>query len=222
MATSSRTAKAMLGLMAVTELVALAMQLWFSVRTAEANGGSVIYGVVLYLGYFTITTNIVVLFASASPLMAPASWMGRFFVRPVAIGWVATSIAFVSVAYFVLLRHVWNPQGAQLLADVLLHYVMPGLYLLFSFIALRGTRLRWALPFWWSLYPLTYFVYAMMRGALIHRYPYGFIDASTLGYATTFRNAVLLLVAFLALAYLLISLWRVGAKPVNQSDKTRL
>jgi hypothetical protein len=222
MATSSRVAKAMLVLMVAVELAALTIQLYLSLRIAQANGRSPIYGVMLYLGFFTITTNILVLLASAWPWIAPASRLGRFFVRPVAVGWVATSIAFVSAAYFLLLRHVWNPQGLQLLADVLLHYAMPGLYLIFSFIALHGTRLRWTWPLWWGVYPLIYFVYAMIRGAIIHVYPYGFIDVSALGYATTFRNAVLLLIAFLVLAYMLIVLWRVGAKPVNRSDKTLL
>jgi hypothetical protein len=222
MATSSKAAKTVLALTAVAVFFALVLQLYLSIRLAEANGKSVTFGVVLYLGFFTITTNFLVLFASALPLMAPASWLGRFFVRPVAIGWVATSIAFVSAAYFLLLRHVWHPQGLQLLADVLLHYVLPAFYLLFSFIALHGTRLRWTLPLCWSLYPLIYFAYAMIRGALINAYPYGFINASVLGYATTFRNAVLLLVAFLMLAYVLILLWRVGAKPISRSDKTLL
>jgi hypothetical protein len=222
MASSGKAARAMLGLTAVVAFIALAIQLYLSLRLAEASGKSAGYGVMLYLGFFTITTNLLVLFASASPLITPASWMGRFFVRPVAVGWVSASIAFVSVAYFVLLRHVWKPQGLQLLADVLLHYVVPLLYVLFSFMALRGTRLRWVLPFWWSVYPLIYFVYAMIRGALIGAYPYGFIDASALGYAATFRNAVLLLFAFLVLAHLLILLWRIGAKSLSQSDKTPL
>jgi hypothetical protein len=222
MATSSKVAKAVLVLTALAVFVALALQLYLSVRLAEANGKTAGYGVVLYLGFFTITTNLLVLFATASPLLAPASWMGRFFVRPVAVGWVAASIAFGGIAYFLLLRNVWQPQGLQLLADVLLHYAVPALYVLFSFIALRGTRLRWMAPFWWSLYPLLYFAYAMIRGAWIGAYPYRFIDVSVLGYATTLRNAVILLMAFLVLAYLLILLWRVGAKPVSQSDKTLL
>ncbi|RUL61483.1 hypothetical protein EKH79_17770 [Dyella dinghuensis] len=222
MATSGKAAKALLGLTAVVVFVALALQFYLSLRLAEANGKSIGYGVVLYLGFFTITTNLLVLLASVAPMMAPASWLGRFFVRPVAVGWVATSIAFVSVAYFLLLRHVWKPQGLQLIADVLLHYVVPALYVLFSFVALRAMRLRWVLPFWWSIYPLIYFIYAMVRGEVIGAYPYGFIDASALGYATTFRNAVFLLIAFLMLAYLLILLWRVGAEPLSRSDKTLL
>jgi hypothetical protein len=222
MATSGKAAKALLGLTAVVVFIALALQLYLSVRFAEASGKSAGYGVVLYLGFFTITTNFLVLFASASPMLVPASWPGRFFVRPVAVGWVAASIAFVSVAYFLLLRHVWKPQGLQLVADVLLHYVVPALYVLFSFVALRATRIRWVLPWWWSIYPLIYFVYAMIRGALIGAYPYGFINAAALGYATTLRNAVFLLMAFLVLAYLLILFWRVGAKPLSRSDKTLL
>ena len=222
MATSSKAAKALLGLTAVAAFIALALQLYLSLRFADANGRSAGYGVVQYLGFFTITTNLLVLFASAPPMLAPASWMGRFFVRPAAVGWVASSILFVGAAYFVLLRHVWHPQGLQLVADVLLHYVVPILYLFFSFVALRSTRLRWVSPFWWSIYPLIYFVYALVRGALINAYPYGFIDASALGYATTFRNAIFLLIAFLVLAYLLILLWRVGAKPISRSDKILL
>jgi hypothetical protein len=222
MATSGKAAKALLGLTAVVVFIALALQLYLSVRFAEASGKSAGYGVVLYLGFFTITTNFLVLFASASPMLVPASWPGRFFVRPVAVGWVAASIAFVSVAYFLLLRHVWKPQGLQLVADVLLHYVVPALYVLFSFVALRATRIRWVLPWWWSIYPLIYFVYAMIRGALIGAYPYDFINAAALGYATTLRNAVFLLMAFLVLAYLLILFWRVGAKPLSRSDKTLL
>jgi hypothetical protein len=219
MATSGKTAKAVLGLTALVTLVALAIQLYLSIRIAQGNGRSAGYGVVLYLGFFTITTNLLVLFASALPLIAPASWLGRFFVRPVAIGWVATSIAFVGIAYFLLLRNVWQPQGLQLVADILLHYAVPFLYVIFSFVALRGTRLRWNMPFWWSLYLLIYFVYVLIRGALIGHYPYAFIDASKLGYALTFRNGVLLLVAFLVLAHLLMLLWRVGAGSINRSGK---
>lgn len=222
MATSSRTAKVVLGLTAVASFVALALQLYLSLHFATANGGSVALGLVMYLGFFTITTNLLVYVASLMPLAAPASQLGRFFVRPVAIGWVATSIIFVGIAYHLLLRHVWAPQGLQLLANVMLHYVVPILYLIFSLIALRGTRIRWVSPLWWSLYPLIYFIYALVRGAIIGSYPYGFIDASKLGYAVTFRNGVLLWLAFLVLAHVLMLIWRIGASDISQPGKTPL
>jgi hypothetical protein len=43
---------------------------------------------------------------------------------------------------------------------------------------------------WWVLWPLAYFVYAMLRGAATGFYPYPFIDVDRLGYAQVLVNAV--------------------------------
>lgn len=184
------------------------LQLYLSLRLTDSIGMNITQGLVIYFGYFTVLTNILVGMATTWPLVLSASAPGRFFAQPMAIGWVATSIAFVGVSYFVLLRHVWNPQGLQLVADVLMHYVVPSLVVVYSLFALRRVTLRWTAPLWWSLYPVVYFAYVLVRGAIIGRYPYHFIDASQLGYALTLRNAVGLWAAFLVLAYLLMLLWR--------------
>ena len=213
---------ALAALIAVVAWVAILLQLYLSLRYTAAGGKSVGEALVNYFGFFTVLTNLLVCLATTLPRVAPASMLGRFFVRPVAIGWVTASIAFVGIAYYLLLRHVWAPQGLQLVADVLLHYVVPILFVVYSLITLRGTALRWTAPLWWCLYLVAYFVYVLVRGAIIGTYPYGFIDASKLGYVLTLRNGCLLLVAFLVLAYLLLLVWRVGAARVNPPDKTLL
>lgn len=213
---------ALAALIAMVAWVAVLLQLYLSLRYAAASGKSVSEGLVNYFSFFTVLTNLLVCFATTLPLVAPASALGRFFARPVAIGWVAASIAFVGIAYYLLLRHVWAPQGLQLVCDVLLHYVVPIVFVIYSLVTLRGVALRWTAPLWWCLYLAAYFVYVLGRGAIIGTYPYGFIDASKLGYAVTLRNGCLLLVAFLVLAYLLLLVWRVGATSVNPRDKTRL
>jgi hypothetical protein len=198
-------------LAALTALIAwfgLALQLYLSLRLSDSMGMGTAQGLVIYLGYFTVLTNLLVAVAATAQLAWPESAAGRFFARPHAVGWVAVSIAFVGIAYFTLLRHVWNPQGLQLLADVLMHYVVPSLMVLYSAITLRRATLSWSAPLWWSLYPLLYFLYVLVRGALLGRYPYSFIDVAKLGYALTLRNAVLLWIAFVVLAYVLIWLWR--------------
>jgi hypothetical protein len=210
MSTINSRSRPMAALVAAVGWFALLLQLYLSLRFALANGETPAQGLVSYFGYFTVLTNLLVSLATTLPLLAPSSAPGRFFAGSMAIGWVAASIAFVGVAYYVLLRHVWQPQGLQLVADVLLHYATPILFVVYSLIVLRGLALRWAAPLWWSIYPMLYFAYALLRGALIGRYPYAFIDVSMLGYATTLRNACLLLVAFLMLAYLLILVWRRG------------
>lgn len=197
-----------LALVAVLAWFGVLLQLYLSLRLTDAMGMSLGQGLAIYFGYFTVLTNILVGVATTCMAALPASAPGGFFARPVAIGWVAASIAFVGVAYFVLLRHVWNPQGLQLLADVLMHYVVPALVLIDSLFALRRAPLRWTAPLWWSLYPAGYFGYVLLRGALIGRYPYPFIDVDQLGYALVLRNAVMLWLAFLALSYLLLGVWR--------------
>ncbi len=209
MRASIETSRPLAALIAFVAWFGVVLQLYLSLRLTDARGMGTLQGLAIYFGYFTVLTNILVAVAATWPAVLPATAPGRFFTQPAAIGWVASSIAFVGVAYFVLLRHVWNPQGLQLLADVVMHYIVPALVVLYSVVALRRTVLRWTAPLWWSLYPVTYFVYVLLRGALMGRYPYHFIDVSQLGYALTLRNALGLWVAFLVLAYVLLLLWRI-------------
>jgi len=199
-------------LIAVIGWAAVWLQFYLSLRLALAGGGTPGRALLMYFGYFTVLTNWLVCLAVTWPLLAPASAPGRFFVRPAAIGWVTVSIAFVGIAYHLLLRRVWQPQGLQWLANGLLHYATPTLFAIYSLMVLRGVRLRWTAPLWWSVYLVLYFVYALIRGALIGSYPYGFIDVSLLGYVNVLRNGCFLLVAFLLLGYVLTLVWRVGAK----------
>jgi hypothetical protein len=204
-------ARPLLALTAVTCWVAVFLQLYLSLRFAMADGGTVGQGLARYFGYFTVLTNLLVCFAATSSLLVPSTVLGRFFARPPVVGWVATSIAFVGLAYYVLLSRLWQPQGLQLISDVLLHYAVPVLFVIYSVIVLRGAVLRWTAPLWWSIYLAVYFAYMLVRGVLMGSYPYEFLDASALGYAATLRNAILLLLAFLVLAYLLMLVWRIGS-----------
>jgi hypothetical protein len=203
-------ARPLVVLIAFTGWIAVLLQLYLSIRFALADGQTAGQGVMRYFGYFTVLTNLLVCLAVTLPLLGPSTALGRFFARPAAVAWVAASIAFVGVAYYVLLSRLWQPVGLQLISDVLLHYVVPALFVIYSVIVLRGAVLSWMAPLWWSIYLALYFAYMLVRGALIGSYPYEFLDASQLGYAVTLRNAVLLLLAFLVLAYLLMLVWRVG------------
>jgi hypothetical protein len=143
------------------------------------------------------------------PLVAPASAAGRFFSRSDVTAGVATSIVFVSLAYHFLLRNTWNPQGLQLVADVLLHYVIPALYLIYWLFNFPKGALRWIHPLFWGLYPTVYLIYVLIRGIIIGSYPYGFIDPIAIGYQRTMINAVGLLLAFIVLGLILVALGRI-------------
>lgn len=183
---------------------ALLLRLYLTLR----DGASVVGGLIDYFGFLTEWTNCLVFLTMALPLLAPDSPGGRFFKRKDVLGWVTASITFVGLAYFLLLSRDGPKEGPNWVANVLLHYVVPILVILYGLIRLRGTALPWLTPFWWALYLIVYFVYALVRGALIDRYPYGFINVDRLGYVATVRNGLMLLLAFLVLSYVLLLVCR--------------
>jgi hypothetical protein len=173
------------------------------------NGRGVGAGIVNFLGYFTILTNLLVCAALTMPLVAPASAAGRFFARSDVTAGVATSIVFVSLACHFLLRNAWNPQGLQLVADVLLHYAIPALFLIYWLFNFPKGALRWTYPLLWGLYPTAYLIYVLIRGRIIGSYPYGFIDPVAIGYQRTMINAISLLLVFIVLGLVLVAVSRI-------------
>ena len=55
----------------------------------------------------------------------PRAGWGQWFRRPSVQAGTAVYIAIVGIVYQLLLRQLWNPQGAQWVADVLLHSIIP-------------------------------------------------------------------------------------------------
>ena len=184
------------------------LQLVLSLQLAVTNGKSALDGLVVYLGYFTVLTNLLVAVSLSWPLLGPRSAPGRWFQRPGVASAIAVSIAIVGLAYHLLLRHIWNPQGLQWLADVTLHYAVPLLCLVHWWYCVPPTRMAWHAPLAWAAWPLAYLVYALLRGAWLQSYPYPFIDVTALGYPQTLLNAAGLLVIFLLLGSVLVAVGR--------------
>lgn len=195
---------------------AVLLQLYLSLTLAVAGGKSVAAGLVIYLGFFTILTNLLVGVTLTWPLLAPGSAPGRFFARPSVLSGVTVSILLVGLGYHFLLRQVWNPQGLQLLADVLLHYAVPVLFAAYWWLAVPKASLRSTDALRWCLYPAAYLGYALIRGALLGSYPYPFIDRSVLGWGKTLLNAGGLLLACLVLGWLLIAVGRANRRDTRK------
>ena len=186
----------------------LGLQLYLTTAARLANGKGVIDSLIFYFSFYTILTNILVALALTLPLLRIRSRFTAFFSRPTVNTGIAASIAAVFIGYNLLLRHVWDPQGMQLVADELLHVGMPLLFLLYWWLAVPKSLLRWADVLRWTLYPVLYAVYALFHGALSGVYAYPFIDVGQLGYARVVLNAMGLLLAFNIIALLLIAVGR--------------
>ncbi len=204
-------------LTAVITWTALALQLALSIRLRLAAGGTVLDGLVTYFGYFTITTNLLVALVLTVPTAAPASRLGRFFARAQVSLTAAASIVMVSLAYHLLLRGAWDPQGWDRVSDTLLHYVVPLLFTLYWVFVAPKAELRWADLPGLAVYPAAYFIYAVVRGSLLGQYPYFFIDVSVLGFWVSARNALGLLFCFWAVAALLLAVARWVPAPAERN-----
>jgi hypothetical protein len=187
---------------------ALGSQLYIILTARQANGLSLIGGVVNFLSFFTVLTNTLVAVALTLPWVSAASRPGRFFLRPTVSTGIAASIAVVCLAYNLLLRHLWQPQGLQLAADELLHDMIPVLFLVYWWLFVPQGLFTWRDVLKWALYPIAYLSYTLIRGELLGSYPYPFIDAGRLGYARILLNVTGLLLAFVGIAALLVALDR--------------
>lgn len=205
--------------------LALALQFYvtLSARIAMGTGAlGVAGGVIHLLSYFTILTNLLVAVTSTLQAMAPATRAARWLAQPAVATGTATSIVFVGIAYSLLLRHLSHAQGLELLANHLLHDVIPPLFLIYWWWCIE--RRPSTLPtlqhlLRWSLYPIVYFVYVLARGAMFGLYPYPFIDVGQLGYAHAVVNALGILVGFWAIGALLIagSRYRGGSQAATEA-----
>ncbi|WP_088888754.1 Pr6Pr family membrane protein [Leptolyngbya ohadii] len=185
---------------------ALVLQFWLLIDKAIANGLTVWIGVARYFGYFTILTNILVALVLTVPLLIPDHGLGRFLSQPSVRTATAGYIIVVGVIYSLVLRDLWNPEGLQLIADRMLHDFSPIAYVFDWLLFVPKSFLRVEdLPSW-LIYPGTYAIAALVRGAIFGWYPYPFLNAGELGYPQVLLNVALLLVGFLVLGLMLIKL----------------
>jgi hypothetical protein len=154
---------------------------------------------VYYWTFLTHLANLGLVLVYVSEL-ADWRWLG-WFRTPLARGSMLAVIALVGLFFHFLLAPQYNFVGVIAVANVLLHYVAPLLYLL-----------------WWSLYsphgalrftdipkmlvpPLLYLAWAVLRGAI---YPYAIIDVTRFGYAQVAINAVSVFIGLAILCCLVV------------------
>jgi hypothetical protein len=182
----------------------LALQLWMAIRQT----GGFVAGVWLLLGFYTILSNLLVACVLTAAALGPGGTITRLLLRPGVQTAAAMSIVIVGLIYNVMLRQLWHPEHWQLVADVIVHDVMPVLYLVYWWLAVSKRDLRWGQVLVWQSYPAAYFLYVLLRGTIDGWYPYPFLDVKTLGYLQVLIDACFVLLAFIAVGLVLVALGR--------------
>ncbi|MFJ2286605.1 Pr6Pr family membrane protein [Pseudomonas iridis] len=192
----------------------LSIQLYLIFIARLSVEASLLGGLVSFFSYFTVLTNTLVATVLTCAVTPRESAARRWFLQPWVSSGVTVSIVVVGLAYSLLLRHLWHPEGWQFIADELLHDVMPLVFLGYWWLCVpKGTLRLWHLPVW-LIYPLVYFAYALLRGNLLGAYAYPFIDVAVLGYPQVFINAGGILAGFVGIGLAMIGLdhWRSRTK----------
>lgn len=197
-------------LMALLGWGGLAIQLYVVLLVRWTSGASVIGGLLSYFSFFTVLTNTMVATVLTYAVVSRSSKGKTFFLQSWVSSAIAVSIIVVGVAYSLLLRQLWQPHGLAWLANELLHDVMPVLFTVYWWYCVPKGFLRLSHIGVWSLYPVLYFTYIMLRGHLLGVYPYPFFDVGKLGYEQVFLNAGGILAGFVGVALMLVALdrWR--------------
>ncbi|MBB5868449.1 hypothetical protein F4553_001828 [Allocatelliglobosispora scoriae] len=152
--------------------------------------------------YFTVQSNalVAVVFALAA--------LGRV---PVSIRGAATLyIVITGTVYHLVLTNPGSPfftvdPGAHTVHNFLLHTLTP-LLAAVDWLLLNRDKTPWWYAGSWLAYPLAYLAFALIRGAVVHKYPYPFLDAGELGYLGVTISSLVFAVLFFLLGLALIGL----------------
>ena len=189
---------------------ALALQFYLVLEPTLKEHRSLFGALESYFSFFTILTNLIVAITLTLSLSASGSRWGKWALLPQTRTAVAVYIAVVGIIYSLLLRATWNPQGWQKVADTILHDVVPIIYVLHWLIFVPKASLRWRETPLWLVYPAVYLIYILVRGAMLGRYPYPFIDLTAQSYESVGLNVVLIFLLFLFVSLAFVGIGRLG------------
>ena len=166
-----------------------------------AATGSVAETLWILIRFFTILTNLLV--ALTFTALALGKTVSSFW-----LGGVTLAIILVGIIYMLLLRGLLELSGGAVVADNILHKIIPVAVPLYWLAFATKGQLKPSAPLLWMLYPLAYLAYAMARGAAEGAYAYPFIDVGSLGVAQVAINVAAIAAGFVACGFGLVLLDR--------------
>jgi len=188
---------------------ALLLQLYLIIQNRTVG---VTETLIRYLSFFTISSNILTTICFYCIMGNPESDAKPFFARPKTIAAITVYMFIVGLIYNTVLRFQWSPQGYQKIADELLHVVMPLFIIIYWLTFAEKNTLEWKSIFPWLIYPFAYCVYTLIRGEIVHFYPYPFMDVNAFGLTTVLINCLYVCITFFGVSILIVAIAKVLTK----------
>ena len=138
-----------------------------------------------YFTYFTLWSNILVAIVMLMLFARPerdSFWFRVFRLDSVLM------IVVTGIIYNVVLAASAKNVGLEVWTNFFLHVLTPILTFVVWLIAGPRGWISWRIIGASLILPIVWLVFALIRGAFIGAYPYGFLDVATSGYGTVFTN----------------------------------
>lgn len=182
---------------------ALVLQLFLIIQNRVTGVGET---VIRYFSFFTILTNILVALAFTAAFLNKEGAKKSFFVQSKTLTAIAVYITIVGIIYNTVLRFIWVPTGWDMVANELLHLIIPVAFIIFWLLFVPKKNIEWKNILPWLIYPLVYLIYTLIRGSFANWYPYPFIDVAKIGSNKALVNSTLVTVAFVVVALLFVGI----------------
>lgn len=175
--------------------------LWFAIclqfnLSLQTLDNDVLATLKIILSFFTVLSNILCAIALTSILLFKNSSIGRFSASSSTKAAVTVYIVIVGLVYNLALRGIEIPTGWNSVANELLHVVNPLVVLAYWIFFANKSNLAYKSAFIWLIYPLLYVIMIAVRGIIINKYPYPFINVVELGYPKALLNTLIILIVF--------------------------
>jgi hypothetical protein len=195
--------------LAVIAWIAVVAQYYLIIENRSA---SISETTIRFFSLFTILTNLLVAIYFTLVLFKIKKGVLAIINKPGTLTAVTVYITSVGLVYQIILRHIWEPTGLQMIVDEMLHTLIPIMVIIYWYLYENKSLAAYKQIPKWLVYPLIYVTYILIRGNLSDFYPYPFIDAGKLGLSKVLINTVLLMALFVGLSTIFI---RVGRATKN-------
>jgi hypothetical protein len=166
-----------------------------------------------YISFFTISSNLLTTICFYYIIGNPGPDAAPFFARSKTIAAITVYMIIVGLVYNAVLRGQYPAmQGKAMIANELLHVAMPLLILIYWLVLAEKNTLEWKNIFLWLIYPLVYCIYTLIRGAIVHFYPYPFMNVDVWGLSAVLLHCLYVCIAFFVVAVLLVAVAKVLTK----------
>jgi hypothetical protein len=187
-------------------LFALGLQYWLMTRYPDARSSLTTF--TRFFSYFTILTNTLIVLSMFLPLIGRNGAASRLLSKPSVRTAIVNYSVIVAIVYFLFLRNIGNDRDLELVADRLLHYVTPAMFVVDWLLFVAGGEIRCSTIGTSLILPTLYGLWTLVHGALTGWYPYPFFNVARIGYPRTLGNFALFIVLFVVTDLVLIFLDR--------------